>query len=159
MTRTSSPGPARPAAGFLSEVAAQGFVSGGGAELQDIGQVGALEDGLHTPAKGVERKKFAGGAGDGEANDVAVPMGRRGDGGVVAAIQDFGPVDAFGAVAGDETAASYLSGYQALGFQEFVGGGDGGPVQSKLASQFAGGGEPFAAGQDAGPNLIRNLLE
>jgi len=45
---------------------------------------------------------------------------------------------------GDEAAASNLAADEAFGFQEFVGGGDGGAIQSKCTSQFAGGGKALA---------------
>jgi hypothetical protein len=48
---------------------------------------------------------------------------------------------------GDEAAASDLAGDEAFRFQEFIGGGDGGAIQSKCTSQFAGGGEALAIRQ------------
>jgi hypothetical protein len=45
---------------------------------------------------------------------------------------------------GNETAASHLAGDEASGLQEFVCGCDGGTVQSKCTSQFAGSREALA---------------
>ena len=50
-----------------------------------------------------------------------------------------------------------MAGDEAFGFQQFVGGGDGGPVQSKLASQFTSGGQPTAFGKVSGFNEIFNF--
>ncbi len=50
----------------------------------------------------------------------------------------------WGGAARDEAAASDLAVDETFGFEQFVGGGNGGPVQSKCTSQFASGWQPLA---------------
>jgi hypothetical protein len=54
-----------------------------------------------------------------------------------------------------------VAGDQAVGFEQFVCGGDGGPVQAKLTSQFAGWRELStglqATGIDHNPQLVKYL--
>lgn len=47
---------------------------------------------------------------------------------------------------------------EAVLFEEFVGGRDGGAVQSKQTSQFASGGETFALGEATGLDEGSDLL-
>ena len=75
------------------------------------------------------------------------------------ALQSTAPAGAAPLIARHEAAAAHLARDQALGFEHFVGGGNGSPVQSKQASQFASGWQAFAAGQLAGADFRSNLLE
>ncbi len=161
----SSPGAASAlAARLVEQVPAQRFVAAGRAELQDVGQVAARA----STAAQLARKSSSGNRSR-DGRDIAKlmlrgPPRRRGIAdAAIAAFQQRRSSPrrrgAAAALAGDEAAAAHLAGDQAFGFQQFVGGGNGGPVQSKQASQFASGWQPLAPGQLAGPDLRRNLLK
>ena len=66
-------------AGGVEQVAAQRLVSAGGAELQDVGEIGPGHDLFAARAQGVQGEELLGGAGGGEADAVAeLGAGRRG---------------------------------------------------------------------------------
>jgi len=136
-------------AGLVQQVTAQGLVADGRPELQDIGEIVAGEHGGAGGAKLVEREKLARRAGHGETDDVAAEPGMADERGFVT-FQEGGPINGAPGcrgLAGYEASAADLAGDQAAGLEQLVGGGNGGPVQSKQASQFAGGWKAFAAGQ------------
>src|SRR5262249_9196027 len=68
-------------------------------------------------------------------------------------------VDAPGMRTGHKAATANLARDESLRLQEFVGGRNCGPVQSKLASQFPSGWQPLTWRKLAGANLLCNLLK
>ena len=105
-----------------------------------------------------------GGAGGGEADAFTEDRGR-GKGLRVGSgtLEETVPVERAGGGCGiwlgDEAAAPDLAGDVALSLEEFVGGGDGGAVQAKRTSQFAGGGEALAICQLSGLDKIIKMLK
>ena len=140
-------------------MAAQGFIAAGGAELQDGSQVGAREHRLATGAEIVQREECPRRPRHHEAGGLIAESAGGAGGRDIAALQQGAPVDSAGRRrACHKAAAPYLPGDQAFGFEDVVGGRDGGAVQAKQASQFAGGWQALAASQIAGADPKRNVL-
>jgi hypothetical protein len=115
----------------------------------------AGKHGSGSGAEGVEGKKIRRGAGGGKADGSGGGVGQAlsGDGGketLPGAIGFVSPID--------KTAAPDLPFEEAVGFEEFIGGGDGGAIQAKETSQFAGWREAFAIGDGTGADLIAEVL-
>ena len=139
-------------------MAAQGFKAGWRAQLQDGGQPGAAQHFVAACAQVVEREKLLGGARGGEAD---AAFSERRTGGGYRTLQQRLPIDS-GAIrwqqAGDEATASDVAADQTARFQQFVGSGDGGAIQSKQTSQFASGWQFFPPCQYAGSDQFRKVL-
>ena len=114
-------------AGLFEEVVAERGVSLRGAELEDLGDLGGVEDLEAGAAEGVDGEEVSGGAGGGEAD---------GGGGVGAGIG----LDWLGELGTDEAAFADVAGEELVFVEEGVGSGDRGAVEAKILGEFAGSG-------------------
>ena len=145
------------AVSLLEQIAAQGRVTGRRAQLQDLDAVGG-DHFFSSGADLLERKQFLGRPRGSEADRHARSGQRRRMRGLNLAFHEDVPPAKSGRPRRrdtlDETAAADMAADEALGLQQFVGCGYGGPVQTNCASQFPGGWQPVASCQLAGFNRV-----
>ena len=138
--------------GAAKQEGAERFVAAGRAQLEQGAQPVAAQNLFTALAEFLYRKKLFRRPGCREIDEAgAGGTHRRGDGRGERA----GPVHRFGFPlrgAADEASPPYRTFDQAIALQKLVGGGDGGPVQSKLTSQFPGRRQPVAGQEIAVPD-------
>ena len=135
----SSPAPARCCALRLSQqTPAERFETAGRAQLQDVRQVVAREHGGAARAKFVQREQVAGRPRHHESDLFPSEPGS-GAGRRQQRTSSSTPADEGSFPPVTKLPAAHLSRDQSLFFQHGVRGRNGGPVQSKQASQFASG--------------------